>query len=177
MSDGLRRRVASCGQYNRQAVWVGAGLVWLCVGFELDAVDGAGQGGRLEFGTPPALEWQADAVTGDLPARITVDPAICFGKPTIRGHRLWVSLILGHLAEGWTVDAVLVEFPQLEVDDVRACIAYGARLADVRFAEFAASFRRALDYLSKTLTRVRFESYGSLRPTQFERVVQRVLRA
>ncbi len=61
------------------------------------------------------------------------------GKPTIRGHRLWVSLILGHLAEGWTVDAVLVEFPQLEVDDVRACIAYGARLADVRFADLDAA--------------------------------------
>lgn len=78
------------------------------------------------------------AVTTDLLERIIVDPAICFGKPTIRRHRLWVSLILGHLAEGWTVDAALAEFPQLEVDDVRACIAYGARLADVPFADLDA---------------------------------------
>jgi uncharacterized protein (DUF433 family) len=40
-----------------------------------------------------------------------------------------------HLAEGWTVDAVQAEYPQLEVDDVRACIAYGARFANVRFAD------------------------------------------
>ena len=86
-----------------------------------------------------ASAWQASAVTTELLERIIVDPAICFGKPTIRGHRLWVSLILGHLAEGWTADAVLAEFPQLEVDDVRACIAYGAQLADVRFADLDAA--------------------------------------
>jgi uncharacterized protein (DUF433 family) len=46
-----------------------------------------------------------------------------------------VSLILGHLAEGWNVDAVLAEYPQLEVDDVRACLAFGAQLADRRFVD------------------------------------------
>lgn len=74
-------------------------------------------------------------MNSELLERIAVDPAICFGKPTIRGHRLRVSQILGYLAEGWTVDAVLAEHPQLEVDDIRACIAYGAQLADVRFAD------------------------------------------
>lgn len=74
-------------------------------------------------------------MTTELLERIVVDPAICFGKPTIRGHRVWVSMVLGHLAEGWTVDELLTEYPQLEVDDVRACIAYGARLADVQFAD------------------------------------------
>jgi uncharacterized protein (DUF433 family) len=64
-----------------------------------------------------------------------VDPQTCFGKPTIRGHRVWVSLILGHLASGWSVEQVLAEYPGLEPDDVRACIAYGARLSDVRFAD------------------------------------------
>ena len=83
--------------------------------------------------------WQARAVTTELLERIIVDPAICFGKPTVRGHRIWVSLILGYLAEGWTVEAVLTEYPQLEVDDVRACIAYGAQLADVRFADLDAA--------------------------------------
>jgi len=74
-------------------------------------------------------------VTADLLHRIVVDPAICFGKPTIRGHRVWVSLVLGYLAEGWTEAAIVEEFPSIEVDDVRACIAYGAQLADVRFAD------------------------------------------
>ena len=74
-------------------------------------------------------------MTSDLLTRIVVDPRICFGKPTIRGHRIWVSLILGHLAEGWTVDAIVDEFPGIDGDDVRACIAYGAQLADVQFAD------------------------------------------
>jgi uncharacterized protein (DUF433 family) len=74
-------------------------------------------------------------MTADLLNRIVVDPAVCFGKPTIRGHRIWVSLLLGYLAEGWTIDAIVEEFPGIEADDVRACIAYGAQLADVRFAD------------------------------------------
>ena len=40
-----------------------------------------------------------------------------------------------HLAEGWTVDAIVDEFPGIEVDDVRACIAYAAQLANARFAD------------------------------------------
>ena len=71
----------------------------------------------------------------DLLEPIVTDPAIAFGRPTIRGHRIWVSLILGHLAQGWTVDAVLAEYPQLDVDDVRACLALGSQLANVRFAD------------------------------------------
>lgn len=67
--------------------------------------------------------------------RITVDPAICGGKPCIRGHRIWVTLVLGMLAEGLTVDDILQEYPQLEEADIRACIAYGALLASGRFVE------------------------------------------
>lgn len=74
-------------------------------------------------------------MTSELLARIVVDPGVCAGKPTIRGHRVWVSLILGYLAEGWTVDAIVDEFPGIEADDVRACIAYAAQLANVRFAD------------------------------------------
>lgn len=48
---------------------------------------------------------------------------------------MWVSLILGYLAEGWTVDAIVDEFPGIEADDVRACVAYAAQLANVRFAD------------------------------------------
>jgi uncharacterized protein (DUF433 family) len=78
---------------------------------------------------------QTGEMAPDLLSRIVVDPAICFGKPTIRGHRIWVSLVLGYLAEGWTVETIVEEFPGIEPDDVRACIAYGARLADIRFAD------------------------------------------
>ena len=68
-------------------------------------------------------------------SHITVDPNICFGKPCIRGHRIWVSLILDFLAEGWTVADVLENYPQLSADDVRACIAYGAEMARDRYLE------------------------------------------
>jgi uncharacterized protein (DUF433 family) len=74
-------------------------------------------------------------MTTDLLDRIVVDPQICFGKPTIRGHRIWVSLVLGYLADGWATEQIVDEFPGLDIDDVRACIAYGARLVDVRFVD------------------------------------------
>lgn len=74
-------------------------------------------------------------MTTELLDRIVVDPQICFGKPTIRGQRIWVSLVLGYLAEGWSAEQIVAEFPGVEVDDVRACIAYGARLADVRLVD------------------------------------------
>lgn len=74
-------------------------------------------------------------MTTELLARIIVDPQVCFGKPTIKGHRIWVSLVLGYLAEGWSAEDVVSEFPGIEIDDVRACMAYGARLADVRFVD------------------------------------------
>lgn len=69
--------------------------------------------------------------------RISVDPAVCGGKPCIRGHRIWVSLVLGMLADGMSVDDVVDDYPQLAEADVRACMAYGAKLADQRFVELA----------------------------------------
>lgn len=71
----------------------------------------------------------------DLLERISIDPDVCAGKPCIRGHRIWVSLVLGMLAEGMSVADVLAEYPQLEEADVRACMAYGARLASSHFVE------------------------------------------
>jgi uncharacterized protein (DUF433 family) len=62
----------------------------------------------------------------ELLQRITVDPNICFGKPCIRGHRIWVALILDMLASGMQIDDILREYPQMEEADIRACIAYGA---------------------------------------------------
>ncbi len=71
----------------------------------------------------------------DLLKRISIDPNVCFGKPCIRGHRIWVSLILDFLAEGMTIDEVLAEYPQLEEADVRACIAYGAEMSRERYVD------------------------------------------
>jgi uncharacterized protein (DUF433 family) len=69
--------------------------------------------------------------------RISVDPAVCFGKPTVRGTRIWVGLILGLLADGMSIADVLAEYPQLSEEDVRACLAYGARLTTGRFVDVA----------------------------------------
>ena len=65
----------------------------------------------------------------ELLSRISINPNICFGKPCIRGHRIWVSLVLDLLAGGWTVDRLLEEYPGIEEADVLACIAYGAEMA------------------------------------------------
>ena len=73
----------------------------------------------------------------DLLSRIGVDPNICFGKPCIRGHRIWVSLVLDLLASGMTTQQILDEYPGLEEADVRACIAYGAEMARERYVEIA----------------------------------------
>ena len=65
----------------------------------------------------------------ELLARIAVDPNVCFGKPCIRGHRIWVSLVLDLLADGWSAQQVIDEYPRLKAEDVQACIAYGAEMA------------------------------------------------
>lgn len=67
--------------------------------------------------------------------RISIDPNVCFGKPCIKGTRIWVSLILDFLASGMTVDDLLAEYPQLTTDDIRASIAYGAEMARQRYVD------------------------------------------
>ena len=69
----------------------------------------------------------------ELLARISVDPNVCFGKPCIRGHRIWVSLILDFLAGGMTTDEILEQYPQLTRDDILACIGYGAEMSRERY--------------------------------------------
>ncbi len=71
----------------------------------------------------------------ELLSRISIDPDICFGKPCIRGHRIWVSLVLDLLAGGWTVDQLLDEYPGIEDADVLACIAYGAEMSRERYVD------------------------------------------
>ena len=71
----------------------------------------------------------------ELLSRISIDAQICFGKPCIRGHRIWVSLILDLLAEGQTVTDILDSYPGLVEADIYACIAYGAEMSRERFVE------------------------------------------
>ena len=67
--------------------------------------------------------------------RISINPGVCFGKPCIRGTRIWVSLILDFLASGMGIEEILAEYPQLTEKDVRAAIAYGAEMARERYVE------------------------------------------
>ncbi len=56
--------------------------------------------------------------------RITVDPDVLVGKPVIKGTRLAVEFIIDLLAQGWTVDELIRNYPGITADDIRACLAY-----------------------------------------------------
>jgi uncharacterized protein (DUF433 family) len=68
-------------------------------------------------------------------SRISINPNVCFGKPCIRGTRIWVSLVLDLLATGSSEKDLLEEYPQLTEDDIRACLLYGAETARGRYFE------------------------------------------
>jgi uncharacterized protein (DUF433 family) len=74
----------------------------------------------------------------ELLERISINPNVCFGKPCIRGHRIWVSLVLDLLASGWTFERILENYPGLEEADILACIAYGAEMSRERYIELPA---------------------------------------
>lgn len=56
--------------------------------------------------------------------RIVLDPAILLGKPLIRGTRVSVEFVLGLLAQGWTAEDVVADYPPVTREDVLACLAY-----------------------------------------------------
>jgi uncharacterized protein (DUF433 family) len=60
----------------------------------------------------------------ELLRRITANPDIFGGKPIIRGMRISVELILSLLAQGETVEGIFADYPDLEPDDIRACLSY-----------------------------------------------------
>jgi uncharacterized protein (DUF433 family) len=64
----------------------------------------------------------------ELLERISIDADVCFGRPCIRGTRIWVSLIVDNLAEGVTEAELLGAYPQLEPLDIRAALAYAAEM-------------------------------------------------
>jgi uncharacterized protein (DUF433 family) len=61
--------------------------------------------------------------------RITINPEICLGQPTIRGMRITVGVLLKMLAGSRSIEDVLVAYPELEEEDVRQAIQYAAWLA------------------------------------------------
>ena len=65
----------------------------------------------------------------ELLKRSWIDPERCGGKPCLRGTRLWVSLILSFLSNGETAAEILQNYPELQEEDIRACMAYGAEMA------------------------------------------------
>ena len=67
--------------------------------------------------------------------RISINPNVCFGKPCIRGTRIWISLILDFLSNGMTTDEIIKEYPQLPIEDIRAVLAYGAEMTRERYVD------------------------------------------
>lgn len=64
--------------------------------------------------------------------RITSDPAVCHGQPTVRGLRYPVEMLLELLSAGMTVDEVLADYPDLVRDDILAALEFGALAAGRR---------------------------------------------
>lgn len=62
--------------------------------------------------------------------RIVRDPQILLGKPTVRGTRISVSLVLGFLSSGCSVDCLIENYPHLTPEDIYACLAYASEVLD-----------------------------------------------
>ena len=71
----------------------------------------------------------------ELLSRITMDASICHGKPCIRGLRYPVEFLLELLSGDMTTQQILADYPDLEADDLRAAIAYAARLSRIKSIE------------------------------------------
>jgi len=67
--------------------------------------------------------------------RITIDPAICHGKPCVRGLRYPVETVLEWLAGGMSIEEILADYEDLSREDIQAVLAYAARLAHVNRIE------------------------------------------
>ncbi|HVG06071.1 MAG TPA: DUF433 domain-containing protein [Thermoanaerobaculia bacterium] len=72
-------------------------------------------------------------------SRITINPDICHGKPTIRGLRYPVETILELLSSGMTIEEILADYEDLEREDILAVLAFAARLSQVKRLETVAA--------------------------------------
>ena len=64
--------------------------------------------------------------------RITLNPAVCHGKPTIRNMRYPVVMILDLLSSGMNQEEIISDYPAIEKADILACLAYASRLVNVK---------------------------------------------
>ncbi len=71
--------------------------------------------------------------------RITIDPAICHGKPTLRGLRYPVEMVLELLSAGMSVEDILADYEDLEREDILAALAFATRLSQVKRLELLAA--------------------------------------
>jgi len=71
----------------------------------------------------------------DLTERITIDPEICHGKPTIRGLRYPVETILELLSSGMTIEEILADYEDLEREDILSARGFAARLSRIKRVE------------------------------------------
>ena len=62
--------------------------------------------------------------------RITIDPDLCNGKPTIRGKRITVQTVLEFLSAGDSKEEILEAYPSLEPEDIDACLKFASRLME-----------------------------------------------
>lgn len=66
--------------------------------------------------------------------RITIDPDLCNGKPTIRGKRITVQTIVEFLSAGETEEEILKQYPSLEKEDIHACLVFVGKLMDHKYS-------------------------------------------
>jgi uncharacterized protein (DUF433 family) len=98
------------------------------------------RGGPFRQATELLLSWRLlGQGMNPLLERISIDPNVCFGKPCIRGTRIWVALLLDMLAAGAGVEEVLADYPHLTRDDILAAIAYGAEMSRERVVDLPGS--------------------------------------
>lgn len=65
--------------------------------------------------------------------RITIDPGICNGRPTLRGKRIAVQTVLGYLSEGDSAAEILEQHPSLDAEDIRACLRFASEMMNQRY--------------------------------------------
>ena len=64
--------------------------------------------------------------------RITINPDVCHGKPTVRNMRYPVEMILDLLSAGMSKEEIIADYPALQDEDIMACLAYASRLIKVK---------------------------------------------
>lgn len=72
----------------------------------------------------------ADTILSYCGDRITINPNVCNGKPTLRNKRITVQTVLEFLSAGETTDEILRQYPSLELEDIMACLQFAARLME-----------------------------------------------